>query len=128
MTIGNRKHWLSQFLIRVRRLYREFLIAVYLVWKQNYFFQQKHEKCKLFLVALVSDCFDYVFSRPIFNKHFRKAAIENVNTIDERRSKIVRNRIFDCRLSPDCKLLLVALVSDCFGYVFSRPILNKHFR
>ena len=33
--------------------------------------QQKHEKCKLFLVALVSDCFGYVFSRPIFNKHFR---------------------------------------------------------
>ena len=27
-------------------------------------------------------------------------AIENVNNIDER-SKIVRNRVFDCRLSPD---------------------------
>ena len=27
-------------------------------------------------------------------------AIENVNTIDERRSKIVRNRVFDCHLSP----------------------------
>ena len=25
----------------------------------------------------------------------------NVNTIDERRSKIVRNRVFDCHLSPD---------------------------
>ena len=29
------------------------------------------------------------------------AAIENVNTNDERRSKIVRNRVFDCLLSPD---------------------------
>ena len=32
------------------------------------FFQQKHDKCKLFPGALVSDCSDYVFS--IFNKHF----------------------------------------------------------
>ena len=31
----------------------------------------------------------------------REAAIEIVNTIDERRSKIVRNRVFDCHLSPD---------------------------
>ena len=56
-----------------------------------------------------------------------KVAIENVNTIDERRSKIVINRVFDCRLWPDCKLFLVALVSDFFGYVFSRHIFNKHF-
>ena len=55
-------------------------------------------------------------------------AIEHDNTINECRSKIVRNRVFDCRLSPDCKLFLVALVSDCFGYVFSRPIFNKYFR
>ena len=65
----------------------------------NFFFQQKYENCiKLFIVTLVSDCSDYVFSRPIFNKHFRYAAIENVYTIDKRRSKIVRNRVFDCRL------------------------------
>ena len=32
--------------------------------------------------------------------HTRKAAIENVNTIAERRSKIDRNRVFDCHLSP----------------------------
>ena len=73
------------------------------------------ETCQLFLVALGSDCFGYVFSRPIFNR----AAIENVNTFDERISKIVRNRVFDCCLSPDCKLFLEALVSYCFGYVFS---------
>ena len=84
--------------------------------------------CKLFLVALVLDCFGYLFSRPIFNTHFRYTAIKNVNTIDERRSKIVRNRDFDCRLSPHCKLFLVALVLDCFGYLFSRPIFNIHFR
>ena len=64
-------------------------------------FQQEHQKCKLFLVALVLDCFGYIFSRPIFNKHFRKEAIENDNTIDERGPKIVRNRgFFYCRLSP----------------------------
>ena len=40
----------------------------------------------------------------------------------------LETEFFDCRLSPDCKFLLVALVSDCFCYVFSRPILNKHFR
>ena len=64
---------------------------------ETYFFKQEHEKCKLFLVALVSDCFGYVFSRLIFNKHFTLGAIENNNTIDECRSKIVRNRVFDCR-------------------------------
>ena len=47
---------------------QEISIAAYPVWKL--FFQQEHEKCKLFLVALVSDCFGDVFSRPIFNKHF----------------------------------------------------------
>ena len=39
---------------------------------ETFFFQQEHEKCKLFLVALVSDCFGDVFSRPIFNKHFHR--------------------------------------------------------
>ena len=43
----------------------------------NYFFS-----CKLFLVALVSDCFGYDFS--IFNKHIRYVAIGHVNTIDKR--------------------------------------------
>ena len=33
--------------------------------------------------------------------HTGYAAIVNVNTIDERRSKIVRNRVFDCHLSSD---------------------------
>ena len=34
------------------------------------------------------------------HEHTGQAAIENVNTIDERRSKLVRNRVFDCHLSP----------------------------
>ena len=38
----------------------------------------------------------------------RTAAIENVNSIDERRSKIVGNRVFDCHLSPDFRLPCVA--------------------
>ena len=32
--------------------------------------------------------------------HTGQATIENVKTIDERRSIIVRNRVFDCHLSP----------------------------
>ena len=35
----------------------------------------------------------------ILHVHTGKAAIENANTIEERRSKIVRNRVFDCHLS-----------------------------
>ena len=73
------------------------------------FFQREHKKFKFFLVALVSDYFGYVFSGPIYNKHFIYGAIENDNTIGERRSKIIRNRVFDCCLLPHCKLFLVAL-------------------
>ena len=31
---------------------------------------------------------------------FEHSHIQNVNTIDERRSKIARNKAFDCHLSP----------------------------
>ena len=118
-TIGNRKHWLYRFRTHAHRLFIKRFRLPHIRYG-NIFFQQEHENCKL---ALVSDCFGYVFSRPIFNKHFTKVAIENDYTIDERKSNIVRNRVFDCRLSPDCELFLAALVSDCFGYVFSRHIL-----
>ena len=64
----------------------------------NNLFFNRNMKNVLFIVTPVSDCSGYVFSRPISNKHFRYAAIENVYTIDKRRSKIVRNRVFDCRL------------------------------
>ena len=37
----------------------------------------------------------------------RQAAIENVNTIDAVRSKIVRNRVFDCHLSPDWRQMAI---------------------
>ena len=37
----------------------------------------------------------------------RKGAIENVNNIDERRSKIVRNRVFDCHLSPNWRQMTI---------------------
>ena len=72
------------------------------MWK-HFFFRSKHEKCKLFVVALVLNCFGSVFSRPVFNKHFRKAAIKNIITIDELTctSKIVRNRAVDCCLWPE---------------------------
>ena len=39
----------------------------------------------------------------------------------------VENRDFNCRLKPDSKLFLVAVILDWFGYVFSRPIFNKPF-
>ena len=46
--------------------------------------------------------------------HTRRAYIENVNIIDERRSKIVRNRVFDCLLSPDWRQMAIenAISSD----------------
>ena len=33
--------------------------------------------------------------------------MENVNTIDERRSKIVRNSVFDCYLSPEWRQMAI---------------------
>ena len=39
--------------------------------------------------------------------HAVQAAIENVNTIGERSSKIVRNRVFDCQLSPDLRQMAI---------------------
>ena len=33
--------------------------------------------------------------------------MENVNTIDERGSKIVKNRVFDCHLSPDWRQMTI---------------------
>ena len=52
-------------------------------------------------------------------------AIDNVNTIDECRSKIVRNRVFDCLLSPDWrqiaikKTLFLASFDPCSSIVMS---------
>ena len=35
--------------------------------------------------------------------------MENVNSIDECRSKIVGNRVFDCHLSPDCRQMAIKI-------------------
>ena len=44
------------------------------------------------------------------------AFIENVNTIDKRRSKIERNRVFDCHFSPDWRQMAIAnTFSSDFG-------------
>ena len=48
---------------------KEFSIAAYPVWKQ-FFFNTNMKNVNYSLLALASDCFGYVFSRPIFNKHF----------------------------------------------------------
>ena len=89
-TIDNRKHWvvaISDPRLSIVKIVFDCRIS-----------GVETETCKLLLVALVSDYFGYVFSRPIFNEGGNR----KVNTNDERRSKIVRNRVFDCRLSPDC--------------------------
>ena len=54
----------------------------------------------------------YIFK--IFFKKFHTgyAAIENVNSIDERRSKIVGNRVFDCHLSPDFSIAMCRPTGD----------------
>ena len=39
--------------------------------------------------------------------HTGSEAIENFNIIGERRSKIVRNRVFDCYLSPDWRQMAI---------------------
>ena len=39
--------------------------------------------------------------------HTGEAAIKNVNTIDECRSKTVRNIVFDCRWSPDWRQMTI---------------------
>ena len=45
--------------------------------------------------------------------------MNNVNTIDERRSKIVRSKVFHCHLSPNCssdfypRSQIVKSVFDC---------------
>ena len=101
-------NWRSKTLVVVisdprSSIVREFSIAAYLVWKPNYFFQQKHEKCKSFLVALVSDCFGYVFRGLYSINTSDRRQSKTIKNIDERRSKIVRNRVIDCRLSPGCK-------------------------
>ena len=35
-----------------------------------------------------------------YHTHIGKAAIQNINTTDKSRSKITRNRVLDCHLSP----------------------------
>ena len=42
--------------------------------------------------------------------HYGETAIENVNTIDDNRSKTVRNRVFDYHLSPVGVLSSLAII------------------
>ena len=39
--------------------------------------------------------------------HTGYSTIENVNTIDERRSNFIRNRVLDCHLSPDWRQMVI---------------------
>ena len=54
--------------------------------------------------------------------HTGYAAIENVNSIDERRSKIVGNRVFDCHLSPDFSIAMCCPTGDKWQSKFSVKI------
>ena len=46
-------------------------------------------------------------------------AIENVNTLNEHRSKIIRNRVFDCHLSPDWRQKAIenTVSSDFYDFI-----------
>ena len=52
--------------------------------------------------------------------------IENVNTINKHRSKIVRNRVFDCHLSPVWRQMAIenTVTSDFFFYLHSSIVKN----
>ena len=59
----------------------------------------------------------FIFSVP--GRWQSKTATENVNTIDKRRSKIVRNRVFDCHLSPDWRQMAIEKnISNDFSSAF----------
>ena len=48
-----------------------------------------------------------LYTFKIFLKfHTGKATIKNFNTIDERRSKIIGNRVFDCHMLPDLSIAI----------------------
>ena len=50
--------------------------------------------------------------RYFYKLYTGQAASENVNAIDERRSKIVGNRVFDCHLSPDFSIAVCRPTGD----------------
>ena len=41
------------------------------------------------------------------HQHTGYVAIKNIDTFDKHRSKIVRNRVFDCHLSPDWRQMAI---------------------
>ena len=63
--------------------------------------------------------FNHFFAISMLNVHTGKAAIENVNSIEERRSIIARNSVIDCHLSLDWRqmtskaLFLAFLIRVC---------------
>ena len=45
--------------------------------------------------------------------HIGYAAIDNVYTIVERRSKLVRNKVFDCQVSPEWRQMTIECTVLC---------------
>ena len=76
-------------IVDLRSLEIEFLIAVC------------RQTVNFFLVALVSDCFCYVFSRPIVKKKTSESGNRKCQIYRRLGSRIARDRAFACRLSPD---------------------------
>ena len=72
--------------------------------------------------------------------HTGWAAIENVNTIDERRSKTIRNRVFDWPLLPNWRQIAIenivasdfdpgsSIVKSLFDYRLPDMILVRYIR
>ena len=50
--------------------------------------------------------------RYFYKLYTGQAASENVNAIDESKSKIVGNRVFDCHLSPDFSIAVCRPTGD----------------
>ena len=74
------------------------------------FFQQNHKKCKLFKVALVSDCFGYMYSVGLYS----------INTSNRRQSKtLILSTSVDLRSFK--KEIMIAVCRPTVNYSYSSP-------
>ena len=60
----------------------------------------------------------------LFQSWGHENVIENVNTIDERRSKIVKNRVFDCHLSPGWRQMAIENTTSSDFFIRVRRLLS----
>ena len=69
--------------------------------RQTYIVNRHHRNCTFVYCKIVENI--HFGEKRVFQYYFHtwKAEIENVNTIDERRSKSLETEFFDCHLSHD---------------------------